>query len=180
MIPLRRLQIKEKNTQRIVLIKSFSLFFHEALLFLFWTALLVLSIADESELGMLDFYWKNLPAGLVLIPAKTLLVLLLPALMALFSFFMLSTRTIWKFEKGSEKVSRSTYFLFFLRFLKKEWSFSDIAGLRLVKENRKTPYVLELGRESGKLYFMDQSRGEKKIDEMGRDIAVLTGLKYYK
>jgi hypothetical protein len=180
MIPLRRLQIKEKNTSRIVLIKSFGLFFHEALLFLFWTALLIFALVDESKLGMLEFYRKHLPAGLLLLPTKTKLLILVPALMGLFSFVMLSSRMVWEFDKLKQKIVKKSYCLFLLKILQKEWGLGELTGLRLAKENRKSPFVLELGNESGKLFFIDESRSEKKLDELGREIAILTGLKFFR
>lgn len=180
MIPLRQLQIKEKSAARVVLIKSFGLFLHEALLFFFWIILALMCFMDESQLGMLEFYRKHLPAGLILLPTKTKLLLLLPALMSLASLIMLGGKTAWEFDKAGQKVVRRSYFLFVFKSRKKEWSFSEVAGIRLAKENRKSPFVLELVNESGKTYFIDHSRGEKKLEELAREIAILTGLKLFR
>ncbi len=180
MIPLRRLQIKEKSAARIVLIKSFGLFLHETLLFVFWIILGLICFVDESQLGMLEFYRKHLPAGVILLPTKTKLLLLLPALMSLASFLMVGAKTSWEFDKLGQKVVRRSYFLFIFKGRKREWSFSEVAGIRLAKENRKSPFVLELVNESGKTYFIDNARGEKKLEELAREIAILTGLKLFR
>jgi len=180
MIPLRQLQIKEKSTARIVLIKSFGLFLHEVLLFFFWLVLTMVTFMDESQLGMLEFYRKHLHAGLLLLPTKTKLLLVLPAMMAVSTLLMLGAKTSWEFDKSGQKVVRRSYFLFLFKGLKKEWAFTDIAGIRLVKENRRSPYVLELVSSSGKGHFIDHSRGEKKLEELAREIAILTGLKLFR
>jgi hypothetical protein len=176
-IPLRRLQFKEKNTSRIVLEKSFGLVFHETLLFLFWLYLAIDCIGEQTKFVMLEFYSNHLILGLLLLPTATKLLIVLPVIMTVFTFLMLSGRTEWEFDNLRQKLTRTRSLLLFLAVSKKEWAYKDAGYLAIEREKKHAPYVLWLVLGSGKRLFIDHCRNERRLYELVKQVHAHTGLK---
>lgn len=171
----RLLRIHTKSADYLRLRKSFGLYLYELLLIAFWAVIFTCSFLDEAKLGLVNFYRKHLPVGLVLLPLSTKIILLIPLLMAVTALVMLGAGTHWRFQKSDHTVVRRRYFFFGIHLFKKKWSFKEIVGLRLSQKNYKSPFALYLVDSSGKQVFLDRSSNDRKLKRIAQEIAVLTG-----
>ena len=175
MITYSLVRTTTNSPEELELGKGKGLLIHQIILTLFWFIVLFLSFQDEAKLGLLNFYSKHVPAGLVLLPLSTKIFLLLPLLMGIYSLVTLSIHTQWRFDKRKQSIEKMKYLFFVLPIYKKEWAFEDIAGLRVNRKNRNDSYQLSLIRRSGKTVLINKSWKRKKLKKLAKNITLLAG-----
>lgn len=176
MIPFRYLKSRSKTADILKFNKSYSLYLHELILIIFWGAVFVFCFLDETKLGLINFYRKHLPAGLLLLPIETKIALLIPILMFAFCLVMITCGTSWEISKAGQSITRYRTLLFGIKLIKNRWLFSDIAGIRITKAaGRKSAFLLILINKDGKSIFVDRSKSERKLKKLAGEILNVSG-----
>jgi len=178
MSPLKLTTVRQKETNTLRLPKSASLQLYEGLLFLFWGAFSILSVWDESKMEILDFYRKHLPAGLLLLPTSTKLILMVPLLMACVALCMWGARTTWSIHRSRQLVIRTKKIFFLIPFGTKKWKYSELSALKMAKGNRREPFKLFLETASGKRYLLERMKNEKKLKLLAKKIQETCPLRF--
>ncbi len=173
MIPIPYLKIKKQHSDSLLLVKSFWLLAHELILCGFWFCLIIICFSDEAKLGLVNFYRKHLPAGLILLPLSTKVALLIPFLMLIACIWFLSSGTKWSFNRNDGSVIRSRYIFFGLLSLKKKWAFDEINEIRIHQLGKSRPYKLYLLSRSGKSILMDNSGNRRGLQKIAQQISIL-------